>query len=241
MRQTIGNDERRAFAKRLNLALELAGAPRKGGGRQVVTAQWFDVSQAAARKWLEGESMPSTKRLPDIARRLSVSVEWLLRGDPTVSGLAASRRGGDDESSPIPAGVRIPHVAWNEAGQAIDTSACRWHAYIGPGSGRAFALTVEGEAMLPEYMPGDVVVLEPEVLPEQGDDVIARCVSDAGGEVVLRRFSSEGGQRYLRLLNLDYPDRVRRLMPDDEVVGVVVKQIRRRRTLTKEGAADGRR
>lgn len=40
----------------------------------------FGVSQNGARKWLEAESIPSTKRIPQIADRLGISAEWLLTG-----------------------------------------------------------------------------------------------------------------------------------------------------------------
>lgn len=44
----------------------------------------FGVSQKGARKWLEAEAIPDTKRIPQIADRLGVTAEWLLtgRGDP---------------------------------------------------------------------------------------------------------------------------------------------------------------
>lgn len=40
----------------------------------------FGVSQKGARKWLEAESIPDTKRIPQMAARLGVSAEWLLTG-----------------------------------------------------------------------------------------------------------------------------------------------------------------
>lgn len=40
----------------------------------------FGVSEQAARKWLQGDSMPETARLAAIAARLGCSAEWLLTG-----------------------------------------------------------------------------------------------------------------------------------------------------------------
>lgn len=81
--------ERLAFAKRLNTACDRAGIPAKGKGRQVVLGELFGVSQNGARKWLEGEAIPNTKRLPAMARMLGVTTEWLLTGDdpPHTGGL----------------------------------------------------------------------------------------------------------------------------------------------------------
>lgn len=74
------NDEVEKFAVRLNEALDDIGVPPKGKGRQVVVAGMFGVSQKGARKWLEAEGMPDTKRIPEMARKLGVMSEWLLSG-----------------------------------------------------------------------------------------------------------------------------------------------------------------
>jgi transcriptional regulator with XRE-family HTH domain len=73
--------ERLAFATRFNLACDRGGIPPKGRGRQRAVGRLFGVSQEAARKWLEGECFPDTKRVPAMARRLGVKAEWLLAGD----------------------------------------------------------------------------------------------------------------------------------------------------------------
>jgi transcriptional regulator with XRE-family HTH domain len=75
-------DEKKAFADRLNSALDLAlqDVPPKGGGRQNFVGLVFGVSQKGARKWLEGEGFPKLEQVLNIAKRLNVSVEWLLTG-----------------------------------------------------------------------------------------------------------------------------------------------------------------
>lgn len=78
---TRWDGERPAFAKRFNLACDRAGIPAKGSGRQTAVATLFQVSQKGARKWLEGEAIPGTKRIPVMARTLGVTAEWLLTGD----------------------------------------------------------------------------------------------------------------------------------------------------------------
>jgi transcriptional regulator with XRE-family HTH domain len=72
--------EKLAFAKRLNEACDMAGIPPKGKGRQQTIAKMFGVTQKGARKWLEGEAIPETKRIPEISRALRVAGEWLLTG-----------------------------------------------------------------------------------------------------------------------------------------------------------------
>lgn len=81
----VTNDEKQLFSKRLNLVLDKAGIPPKGKGRQGILAKMFGVSDKGARKWIEGESIPSTTKLPVIVKKFKdtgVTVEWLLSGDP---------------------------------------------------------------------------------------------------------------------------------------------------------------
>lgn len=73
-------DAKKAFAARLNTALDEARLPPKGEGRQRILGKMFGVSQAAGRKWLEGEAIPTHERLATICKQLDVSPDWLLTG-----------------------------------------------------------------------------------------------------------------------------------------------------------------
>ena len=75
----VSHDERQAFAERFNTTLDRIGISRNWGRRAQV-ARLFGVSETAAGKWLDGESMPETKRLPGMAHILGCDVNWLLAG-----------------------------------------------------------------------------------------------------------------------------------------------------------------
>ena len=66
------------FAARFQLALEDAGY---GSYQQKELGKLFGVTATAVRKWLEGESMPVSKRAPGVARILGVRRAWLLDGE----------------------------------------------------------------------------------------------------------------------------------------------------------------
>ena len=68
------------FAKRLNEICDDMGIPPKGKNRQATFAQLMKVSQKGARKWLEGEGMPTLQRCIQIAQWAGVAVEWLVTG-----------------------------------------------------------------------------------------------------------------------------------------------------------------
>ncbi len=84
----VSDVARRAFARRLNLALDEAGFLPLHMGRQVEAGKLFGVSQAGVRKWLTGEAMPEIDRLPNILAQLNgldkklqpLRLEWLAFG-----------------------------------------------------------------------------------------------------------------------------------------------------------------
>lgn len=72
------------FAKRINEAMELKGFPVRGRAR--VLSKEFEVSDKGAGKWLKGEAIPETSKLPLLASFLGVSTEWLMNGSgPTAN------------------------------------------------------------------------------------------------------------------------------------------------------------
>lgn len=73
-------DTRSQFSKRLNELCDEKGLPPKGQGRQLAVARLFGVSQKGARKWLEGEAMPETSRMPKFTAIFDCNIDWLLAG-----------------------------------------------------------------------------------------------------------------------------------------------------------------
>ncbi|WP_235953673.1 helix-turn-helix transcriptional regulator [Acinetobacter terrae] len=96
------------FAKRINEAMELKGYPVRGRAR--ILSKEFEVSDKGAGKWLKGEAIPETSKLPLLASFLGVSTEWLMSGVGSPSG------SGGIHIAPIafqsgeskPSNVRIP-------------------------------------------------------------------------------------------------------------------------------------
>ncbi|MDR6541582.1 phage repressor protein C with HTH and peptisase S24 domain [Acinetobacter bereziniae] len=66
------------FAERINEAMSLRGYPIRGRAR--ILSKQFEISDKGAGKWLKGEAMPETSKIPLLADFLGVSAEWLLNG-----------------------------------------------------------------------------------------------------------------------------------------------------------------
>ncbi len=66
------------FAQRINEAMDAKGYPVRGRAR--ILSKEFNISDKGAGKWLKGEAIPETSRLPGLASFLEVTAEWLLNG-----------------------------------------------------------------------------------------------------------------------------------------------------------------
>lgn len=154
------SDERQAFAKRLNQALDRAGFPPKGRGRQIQVARRYGVSQKGARKWLEGEAIPHRKRLPHFARDLDVRYEWLVSGEGSMTP-------GNGPFVPIIGTTDEPPQSPLEGA----------HAALGylalPSTDRdAYALRATTSAYAPRIKAGEAILVEPSIQAAPGDEVI---------------------------------------------------------------------
>ena len=70
--------EPEAFAKRLHQCCRMTGIAERS--RNTKLASIFGVSPQGARKWLEGDAIPSMQNAVTIARYFGVDVNWLLTG-----------------------------------------------------------------------------------------------------------------------------------------------------------------
>lgn len=88
----------------------------------------------------------------------------------------------------------IPIVSDAHSRESSDETAC--------GSGESFALMVLGDSMLPEFEDGDVVVIEPEGLAQEGSFVLAY----RNDEWIFRQLVRNGQRWLLHAFNPAYPD-----------------------------------
>ncbi|MBX9609721.1 MAG: helix-turn-helix transcriptional regulator [Gammaproteobacteria bacterium] len=161
--------ERLAFAKRLNEACDDAGVPAKHHGRQGALASLFGVTQKGARKWLEGESMPSPTRWPEFGAKLHVRPEWLFLGQGGKT--EASRTASVIDRPPT---LSIPLLSSfasmglgfpvQEHETVIDNLRlsqdwCRRNLNVS-NLGNLAALSAYGDSMRPTFDDGDILIVD---------------------------------------------------------------------------------
>lgn len=91
------NREAKKFSERLNVALDDAGVPQKGMGRQSSVVRMLGVSHRVAKKWLEGEEFPPTSKMVKLSTLLNVRSNWLFSGQGAMRNAAESMQTETDQ------------------------------------------------------------------------------------------------------------------------------------------------
>ena len=94
-------------------------------------------------------------------------------------------------------------------------------------SPQAFWMRISFDVMEPEYLPNDLVLVDPAVTPKSTDDIV---ILDPKGAPGFGRLRQTLNVRYLETLNDHYPDRMHRIEDGALVVGTVIASLRQRRS-----------
>ena len=155
--------------------------------------------------WMDTDHSAGEKERPSFDENV-VPAAPALRPIPVISSVQAGAL--RDMDSPYPPGAGYAY-------EYTDQDLSKW----------AFALDVEGISMMPEFRPGDRIIIEPEIAPNPGDFVIARNGTD---QATFKKYRPRGidatGNMVFELvpLNDDYPT----LRSDTEhltVIGVMTE------------------
>lgn len=87
-------------------------------------------------------------------------------------------------------------------------------------SKKAFALPVVGDSMAPDFIEGEIIVIDPSREPTSGDYIIA--VGKAADGPILRKFAQDGSIQMLKPSNPHYP--IIKMTRTSKIIGVVVSK-----------------
>jgi SOS-response transcriptional repressor LexA len=183
------------------------------------------------------EREPSNEDLLNLARVLKVSAGWLAAGEEGIP--PPNLR---EISLTLPR--TIPVISYGQATEpqkAVDSylagaemQEVNLYGEAAERYGRsAFALRVEGEAMLPDFRPGDIVIVDPDVAPNPGNIVVAKLAHLP--DVVLKKYRARGtdpdGSVIFELvpLNDDYSTVTVNATHPGRIIGTVVEHHRKLR------------
>lgn len=202
---------RQKFSERLQKALDQAGIGGRGKFRWLSDAT--GVSQQNVRKWLSGEALPEMRKIPELARRLGVRLEWLIGG---VGDMVR-----DDKT------IWIPVITWRDVPRWLNPEsrndvekldALPFSGKTGPDT---FAVAMQGASMEPDFMDGDFIVIDPGLPWKHQSFVLA---SAGSGTETIRKVLMDGGRPVLMLSNLKYPSQVD--SERNKILGTVIGKVR---------------
>lgn len=188
------------------------------------------ANKASISQWENGVYTPDAKNLSALAKALSVPVFWLMdgKGDSTAQNLVIAP----------PDIRRIPVISYVQAGVWTETSEIREYdgnlVYITTDlelGERAFAIELKGHSMEPEFVEGDIVLIDPDDPPHPGDFVVAKNGEEAATFKKYRpRGIGDNGHEVFELvpLNEDFPT-MRSDRQHIQIIGTMVEHRRRRK------------
>ncbi len=213
--------------------LYLAAQEIRGIKGQSALARALGTSPQTLHNW-EQRGISKAGML-NAQRTIGCSASWIETGQ------GAMQIGLESNVVNVPLGTRkVPliglHLAYTWTSSAdpyAAVGAIEWLATDMELSGGAFAVEISGDSMLPRFLPGDRVIIDPGVSPQPGDFVVARS---AANETVFMKYRPRGlstnGTMVFELvpLNADYPSMSSDII-EIHIVGVMIEhRTYRRRT-----------
>ena len=211
------------------------------------------------RLYLAAKELKKVEGQSDVARLLNISPQtlnnWEARGI-SKNGLLAAQKivgcsahwletgfgpmsmSGSESANVTPAlaGTRkVPLVSYVQAGfmkeMVAQAAASEWLLTDLELSENAFALSIKGDSMLPEFKEGDRVIIDPAVQPQPGDFVVAK---NGAEEATFKKYRPRGlnerGDEVFELipLNDDYPS-MRSDVTPLKIIGTMIEHRRYRK------------
>lgn len=198
-------DRAAAFAQRLNAACDRMGIPVRGRASYIRARLPYDLTPVAIRRWLNGDNIPDTKRLADIAKIVGASIEELL-GEDTQSVITSTKH---KHELHIVSARQVPIISWVQAGDFCSSETqvlphdCEMILCPEPSaSDRTFALRVVGDSMTApygrSYPEGTIIFVDPKKEAFPGMRVVA---GTNRGFTFKQLVENEFGELYLKPLN----------------------------------------
>lgn len=183
------------------------------------------VSDVTVGYWERDFNVPGGKSLTKLAQYLGVNEGFLLYGHEEKANVAPA----------APNGLQIPIISYVQAGAWSPECDARnldgTVDYILTSefhSNSTFALKVQGKSMEPEFVEGDVIIVDPELQAGPGDYVVAK---NGGDEATFKKYRargiSENGEEIFELIPLNEDYAVRSSAKEKiSIIGVVVEHRR---------------
>lgn len=218
----------------MNLSDRIREAVAHSGKSQAQIAAETKKSPGAVSQWLDGRIKGLRADTAEaLERATGYKAAWLVTGKGPKFVLDKNNISAAQIGT-----IQIPLISYVSAGHwtgAVDAfqpnDAHDWLVTDLELSENAFALEIKGDSMLPEFKPGDRVIIDPGISPQPGDFVVAKNGHD---EATFKKYRPRGmdasGNLVFELvpLNEDYPTMRSDVAPIN-IVGTMVEHRKYRR------------
>ncbi len=192
---------------------------------QATVAASVNVSRVSVTQWELGDTSPKGENLLSLADTLNCTPNWILHGGSADSNVLSPFY--------VPKSNNVPLISWVQAGswgEIVDNfqpgDADEYYPCPEKHSEGTFALTVVGESMYPDFIPGEIIYVDPCVEAVSGSCVVVRQNGDT--EATFKQFMLDGSKKYLKALNPNWPNPITDMLPDAAICGVVIGSYRKR-------------
>lgn len=227
-----------AFMQKDTVRKVLQHLINSSGQRPTEIARHAGVSQSTLSRILSGKiEHPSDRQIEPLAKYFGVTGGQLRGYEPLplakmfkTNQMDGFKPPGPISQSNIAPAPRlegyVPIINWVQAGAwaevcPIEATAESMVPRPPNSSENTFALRVRGQSMIPKYEPGLIIYVDPEVVPFDGDDVVALLTDE--NEATFKQLVEEpGGQRLLKARNPAWPDPWVPINGNCEIIGVVI-------------------
>ena len=181
-------------------------AIKKDGRGQAAIGTACGVSQSMISLLINGKREGKRDKVEALFKELGLSYADVYGEGIEISGAVPEEVAFRHRSR------NVPLISWVQAGQWMEVEDT-FHPGDGDGyiladnvSRSAFALRVVGDSMEPEFIEGDIVIVDPEIQVNSGDYVVAKIKNNEGGngEATMKKFLVDGDRIYLKPLNKEY-------------------------------------
>lgn len=219
----------------MTLSDRIKEALRHAGKSQSQLAVEIGISTSAVSQLVTGQvkslkAATATK----MAQATGVSAEWLVSGSGSKFVNTANTAIANVGSRRIPLISYVQAGGWTAVTDRFEPGDAEEFLLTDQDLGdNAFALEIVGESMLPDFQPGDRVIIDPAVAPQPGDFVVAR---NGELEATFKKYRPRGvnehGDTVFELvpLNEDYPS-MRSDATPIQIIGTMIehRKYRKRR------------
>lgn len=202
-----------------------------------LTERGYPVTEQTMTNW-KSRGVSKAAQI-EIAKIIGVSIDAFSIGTTTArpsllpsSNTKLHADGAESEPSNLEQAPalrgKVPLISFVQAGdfsEVIDNlhpgDGDGWIDATCPVNRYTFALRVVGDSMEPDFPAGMILIIEPELSPEQNDFVIAK---NGDGEATFKQLTRDGDDWYLKPLNPRYPIKP---LGSSRIIGVVRDAVRK--------------